>query len=148
MSTRVMVEARVLGRRINNLESRALQLDSLPDEPSLGDLIEQVVRAEVRSYQQRKDDERLVRFLTESEIATAAEAGRVSSGGFIDQDHAAAAATEVDAQQAVETALLAHADGLFQVIVNGTPVDDQDQRLVIDEGATVMFLRLVALAGG
>lgn len=148
MSTNVMVEARVLGQRSQNLEARSVQLDQLPDKPSLAALIEHVVRAEVRAFNERKDEQRLVRFLTESEIAAAVEMGKVSSGGFIDDDHQASAATAVNEQQAVDTALLAHTDGLFQVIVDGSPVDDQQQTLTINEGSTLMFLRLVALAGG
>ena len=148
MSTTIMVEARVLGKRSQNLEARSVQLDALPDNPSLAALIEHVVRAEVRAFKERKHEERLVRFLTEAEIAAAAETGKVSSGGFIDQDHQDAAEVAVDEQRAVDTALLAHTDGLFQVIVDGTPVDDQQQLLTINEGSTLMFLRLVALAGG
>ena len=148
MPTKLMVEARVLGRRKQNLEARPLELDDLPDEPTLAQLIEHVVRAEVAAFEQRRDEQRLVRFLTEAEITDAAESGKVSPGGFIDDDHAQAALAPIDAQAAVETALLAHTDGLFQVVVDGTPVDDQSATVPIDQGSTLMFVRLVALAGG
>lgn len=148
MPTKVMVEARVLGRRSQRLETRPLLLDGLPDRLVLSQLIEHVVRAEVKAFRDRKDEQRLVRFLTESEIADASAHGKVSAGGYIDDDHKDTAAKAIDEQNAVDVALLAHLDGLFQVIVNGVPVDDQEQTVAISEGASLMFIRLVALAGG
>lgn len=147
IETEVVVEARVLGRRKQTLEPQPLTLTGLPENPTLRELIEHVVLAEVHAFHERSEERRLVKFLTEAEIAHGAEEGKVSSGGFIDADHQTAN-SQVDPAQAVATALLAHEDGLFQVVVDGTPTDDLDALLAINEGSSLMFIRLVALAGG
>ena len=54
----------------------------------------------------------------------------------------------VDVLQATATALLAFEDGLYQVYVDDEPIDSLEQVVHIGEGARLMFLRLVALAGG
>lgn len=143
MSTTVEIEARVLGRRSAGLEPRSLQLGDLPPTPTLRELIEAVVRAEVRSFHQRVEDRRFTRFLTEPEIVNAVADGKVAVGDTFD-----GVATHADPDAAVATALLAHADGLFQVVVNGTPVDEQDDLIDVGEGTHLLFVRLVALAGG
>jgi hypothetical protein len=57
-------------------------------------------------------------------------------------------ATDVDDDAAVETALLAFEDGLYSVLIDDEPVDGLDEVVVISPHMRVLFLRLVALAGG
>ncbi len=141
MATAVRVEAAVPGRRRAGTAEHPVELD-LPVEPvPLGRLIESVVRAEVEAFRTRAELRSFVAVLTEESLATGLEVGAVRSGG-------SDAATEVVPDDAVATALLAHQDGLYQVLVDDEPVDLLDQLVTVGAGTRLLFLRLVPLAGG
>ena len=55
---------------------------------------------------------------------------------------------DVDPEQAVETALLAFQDGLYYVFVDEQQVTELDAPVPLRAASRLMFLRLVALAGG
>ncbi|MEA2972924.1 MAG: hypothetical protein QOG82_1382 [Actinomycetota bacterium] len=152
MATAVRVEAAVAGRRRAGTAEHALDLDLAAHPVPLRTLIEAVVRAEVAAFRQRAEDQRFVRVLTERSLAEGVERGVVRSGGLLDDTEAAtataAAAGDVDADQAVAAALLAHQDGLYQVIVDDEPVGDLDAPVDLRADSRLLFLRLVALAGG
>lgn len=153
MATAVRVEAAVAGRRRAGTAEHALDLDLAAHPVPLRTLIEAVVRAEVAAFRQRAEDQRFVRVLTERSLAEGVERGVVRSGGLLDDTEAAtataaAAAGDVDADQAVAAALLAHQDGLYQVIIDDEPVGDLDAPVDLRADSRLLFLRLVALAGG
>ena len=107
----------------------------------LRDLIEAVVREEVADFRERQAANRLVRVLTEQQIAAGAERGKVSSGGSdLDQP--------VDPDVAVATAIEAFSDGFYFVFVDGEQVEDLDVAVTIAPDSTLLFVRLVPLAGG
>ena len=141
MATAVRVEAAVPGRRKAGPAEHPVDLD-LPVEPvPLRRLIESVVRAEVDAFRTRAELRSFVAVLTEQSLATGLEAGVVRSGG-------SEAATEVVPDNAVATALMAHEDGLYQVLVDDEPIDHLDQLVAVGAGTRLLFLRLVPLAGG
>jgi len=57
-------------------------------------------------------------------------------------------AVPVDAAAAVDAALLAFEDGLFKVFVAERELADDDDPVVLADGAQLLFLRLMPLAGG
>ena len=104
-------------------------------------LIDAVVRAEVRSFQQRAEESSFIRVLTERALQDGLQTGAIRSGD-------AEASTAVEVDEAVATALAAHEDGLFQVLVDDEPVDDLDAMVAVGPATRLLFLRLVPLAGG
>jgi hypothetical protein len=142
MATAFRVEAAVPGRKRAGATEHDLDLDLPVGVPvDLRTVVEVVVRAEVDAFRRRAEEQRFVRVLTERALADGVAAGAVRSGG-------SESATEVDADQAVATALLAHQDGLYKVIVDDEPVDSLDTTVVLHAQSRLLFLRLVALAGG
>ncbi|HEX7276868.1 MAG TPA: hypothetical protein VF244_05790 [Acidimicrobiales bacterium] len=142
MATAVRVEAAVAGRKRAGTAEHALDLDLPTDGPvPLRTIVEAVVRAEVAAFRLRAEEQRFVRVLTERSLAEGAERGVVRSGG-------GEAATAVDPDMAVGAALLAHQDGLYQVVVDDEPVADLDTPVALRPDSRLLFLRLVALAGG
>lgn len=137
----VQVEAAVPGRKRAGTPDHELQV-SLPSGPtSLRVLIEAIVRAEVGAFVGRADGEKLVRVLTEEAMEEGLAVGSVRSGGR-------EVAAEVDPDEAVRAAIEAQQDGLFQTVVDEEPIDDLDTVIELRDGTRVMFVRLVALAGG
>jgi len=106
-------------------------------------LLEAVVRAEVAAFADRARLRSVLSVLTERSLADGLSAGAVRHG-----ESEAARDADVDPDQAVAAALEAHQDGIFKVFIDDEPVDDLDQVVTIRPDSRLMFLRLVALAGG
>lgn len=141
MATAVRVEAAVPGRRRAGTAEHPVDVDVGVGPVPLRRLIEAVVRSEVTAFEERAERRGLLRVLTEESLAAGLAAGVVRSGGADPQ-------VEVDPDHAVATALLAHTDGLYRVLVDDEPVDSLDAVVEIGPGARLLFLRLVALSGG
>ena len=142
MATALRVEAAVAGRKRAGTAEHELELDLPLDEPlPLRAIIDAVVRAEVRAFRQRCEEQRFVRVLTERALSVGLDRGVVRSGG-------SEAATDVDEEEAVAAALLAHTDGLYTVVIDDEPVDHLETPVQLRADSRLLFLRLVALAGG
>ena len=140
--TAIRVEAAVPGRRKAGTAEHALSLP-IADGTTLAlrDLLAAVVRAEVAAFRARAEENSLLRVLTEREIVDGVEVGVIRSG-------AAEATADPNDDVAVETALLAFTDGLYSVLVDDEPVESLDEAITISPQMRLLFLRLVALAGG
>jgi len=140
--TAIRVEAAVPGRRKAGTAEHALSLPIAEGTVlALRDLLDAVVRGEVAAFRARAEENSLLRVLTEREIADGVEVGVVRSG-------AAEGSSDPNDDAAVETALLAFADGLFSVLVDDEPVESLDEEVTVSPQMRLLFLRLVALAGG
>jgi hypothetical protein len=140
----ITIQGKALGRK------KPLFADwSVPFPPDLGeggaltlrDLISRIVRTEVAAFQQRQAERRLLRALTEAEIARGKSKGKIESGGSDLKQ-------EVDPEQAVAVALEAFEDGLYLVVVDGQEQRSLDQQVYLQPDSTVAFVRLTLLAGG
>ena len=140
MTVAVRVEALVLGRRRAGVDEHELRLE-IDAETTLGQLISVVVSGEVAAFEQRREQRTFVRVLTDRAIADGEASGAIRSGG--DEPGVA-----VDVDTSISTALLAFDDGLFQVFVDDEPVEALDSTVSLRDGSRLVFLRLVALAGG
>jgi hypothetical protein len=140
MTVAVRVRATVTGHRRWGVQEHELAFALPPGPVSARRLIEAAVAAEVSAYMARAAEASLVRVLTEKSLLADLGRGAVRMGS-------APAAKPIDRAAAVEAALLAFDDGIFKVFVGDTeltgtaPID-------LTDGAEVLFLRLVPLAGG
>jgi len=144
MATTLFVEAAVLGRKKPLLSGFSLDLPAVSggtQPPTLAALIEQVVRLEVQAFQDRQESSRLALVLSPDQIRQQAETGRILSGER-------PPGPPVDPQQAVRTALQAFEDGLYFVFVDGSQVKSLTDQVHLEEGSSLRFVRLTALAGG
>jgi hypothetical protein len=141
MALAVLVEAAVPGRRKAGTAEHALDIDLAAGEVTLRDLVEAVVRAEVAGFAERARMRSMLSVLTDRGLAEGLAAGAVRHGE-------SEAPTDVDPDAAVATALEAHADGVFRVLIDDDPVDDLDALVTLRPDSRLLFLRLVALAGG
>ena len=97
----IKLEARQIGRKNALVPSWNLELTDLPEPLTLKALLERIVRSEVEKYNQRQSDSKFVRALTQTDLETAAETGKISLGGRETE------ARHADAGEAIETAMLA-----------------------------------------
>ena len=144
MATTVFVEAAVLGRKNPLLSGLSLDLPAASEDAqplTLAALIEQVVRLEVQAFQDRQEASRLALVLSPDQLQQQAETGRILSGER-------QPSPPVDPEQAVRTALQAFDDGLYFVFVDGSQVHSLTDPVHLQEGSSLRFVRLTALAGG
>lgn len=112
------------------------------ESATLRDLIEHVVRGEVRAFDKRQHERQFLKVLTTREIDAAAEKGKVSMGqSEIPLRH-------VDEDAAVAIALEAFDDGLYFVFIDETQYTALDQQVFLKADSRLTFLRLTLLAGG
>jgi hypothetical protein len=135
----VRVRATVTGHRRRGVQEHELALALPPGPASARQIIEAAVTAEVAAHQARAEEAGLVRVLTEQSLLGDLDRGAVRMGD--------AAAAHVDLTAAVEAALLAFGDGFFRVFVGDREVEGSEP-VDLTDGAAVLFLRLVPLAGG
>jgi len=148
MAVAVRVRVTVTGHRRRGEQERDLALALPPGPVTARQIVAAAVTAEAAAYQARAGEASLVRVLTDRALradldqgAVRMSDGRMSDGRMGDR----ASAEPVDVTAAVETALLAFDDGIFRVFVGDREVEGPVE---LPDGAAVLFLRLVPLAGG
>ena len=146
MTVAVRVSATVTGHRRRGVREHDLVLDLPPGQVTARQLIEAAVTAEVAAYQARAEEVSLVRVLTQKALLADLERGAVRTGGAPQAQ--ARNAESVDVADAVDTAVLAFGDGLFRIFVGDRELTDDAAAVSVADGAALLFLRLVPLAGG
>jgi hypothetical protein len=131
----------VVGRRRAGVEDHEVIIDLPGDDIVLRDLIAAVVAAEINAFERRAEFRTFVRVLTEQSLADGLDSGAVRSGG-------AEPTAPVDVAAATAAATLAFEDGLYQTYVNDDQIEALDDPVRIDAETRLLFVRLVALAGG
>jgi hypothetical protein len=145
----VRVSATVTGHRRRGVREHDLVLALPPGEVTARQLVEAAVAAELEGFQSRAEEASLVRVLTKKSLDADLARGAVRTGG--PRDDAGAPAGEpgqVNLADAVDAALLAFGDGLFKVFVGERELTDDGAAVPVTDGAALLFLRLVPLAGG
>lgn len=140
----ITVEAKVVGQRRPVFTDWRVPLPPEADgrRPlTLRDLITVVVNNEVEAFKGRQEERRLARVLTKEQIEEGAAKGKIESGEREFQQ-------EVNADAAVGTALQAFEDGLYFVFLDDVQQERLDQEVAVKNDSHLMFVRLVALAGG
>jgi hypothetical protein len=147
----VRVSATVTGHRRMGVREHDLVLALPPGQVTARQVIEASVTAEVAAFQARTEEASLVRVLTREGLARELATGAVRTGGPQEpalDDTAAGDPAPIDTGAAVDAALLAFADGLFKVFVAERELADDDAPVALADGAQLLFLRLMPLAGG
>jgi hypothetical protein len=138
------VEAKVVGRRRPLFAGWHISLPPTGNGDgifSLRDLISLVVTDEVEAFRQRQEERRFTRVLDKDAIALGVAQGKIDMGGHdIDQS--------VEAETAIAVALQAFEDGLYFVFIDDVQSESLDQQVFLRSDSRVLFLRLIALAGG
>jgi hypothetical protein len=141
----MFVETKIIGKKVRPLDGWSVPSPPPEDggggsEVTLRQLIARVVRGEVEAFEQRQRANRLLRVLSEREIAAGATTGKIDSGGRPPSE-------PVDEDAAVGIALQGFEDGLYLVILDGVEQKTLDQRVYVRPDSRLVFLRLSFLAG-
>jgi hypothetical protein len=126
------------GKRKNYITKREFILNTNPK--TLKQLLAEIIKSEVENFNDKNREERLLDYLTNEEIETRLQVGRVSFGEKYNQNDA-------DYNKALETALLAYEDGIFRVFIGDKEADQLDENLELKEEDVLTFIRLTMLSG-
>ena len=136
--TQLFVRVKQIGKRKPLIENQPL---TVPETVrTLRSLIEHIVRQRVEAFNKRNEDGNWMKYLTDFDIDTVAETGKV---GF----DVAYNDRKQDADKAVDTALLAFQDGLFRVFLDDDELETLDAELNLHDGNVLTFIRLTMLSG-
>jgi hypothetical protein len=141
----MVIETRVVGKKARSLDRWSVPTPPASDDSgdggiTLRELIANVVRSEVTAFEQRAKSRRLIRVLSDVEIADAAALGKVDSGGR-------PAGDPVDPDVAIAAALQGFEDGLYLVILDGVEQRALEAQVYLSPNSQLVFLRLTFLAG-
>jgi hypothetical protein len=141
----MFIETRIVGKRARPLDRWSVPTPPLTHDAgdggiTLRDLITRIVRSEVSAFEKREQARRLVRVLSDAEIADGAARGKVDSGGR-------APTGPVDESAAVAAALQGFEDGVYLVILDGVEQRALDTQVYPTPDSQLVFLRLTFLAG-
>ena len=109
---------------------------------TLGQLIERIVREEVKSFQKRQHDRQFLRALSAEQIDAAAARGKIEMGA------SEVGIQKVDPDQAVGAALQAFEDGLYLVVIDEVEHRNLEQQVFLHPDSRITFIRLTMLTGG
>jgi hypothetical protein len=140
----ITVQAKVTGQKKQSITDWHIPLPPEADGShrlTLRDLIEYVVRQEVEAFRERQEERRLARILSPEEIQQSVERGKIDMGER-------GIGQTVDEDTAVSTALQAFEDGLYFVFVDDVQQHHLNHEVAVAPDSRVLFIRLVALAGG
>ncbi|GAB4459841.1 MAG: hypothetical protein OHK0029_22990 [Armatimonadaceae bacterium] len=137
----ITIEGKQFGRGKTLFPSWQMPLPE-GDVFTLRDFLVAVVRHEVAAFRERQEKRQVLSALTAEAIAEGAARGKVDMGGRPETS------TEVDEDAAIHNAIQSFEDGLYYVFVDNEQQTDLSAVLPLRDGSQVLFLRLVALAGG
>ena len=119
-----------LGKRRNTVDQAA--------PGSLRELIAETVKLCVSRYIEAMNRGEAV--LSNAQIDDMAQIGKIAFGIVYGEK-------APDVGKSIETAMLGFQDGLFRVFLGDTELTELDEKLELQEGDTVTFIRLTMLAG-
>ncbi len=145
----IFVQVKQLGKRRNTIKKQTLDLMTVPHTTK--ELFDEIVHIAVDTFNQRVENSikqnrednssiTLLKYLSSSDIDIMATGGKIS----FDVDYHQEKADLVTAQENVYSAFK---DGLFRVFLNDTELTSLDLPIVVKENDTLIFIRLVMLAG-
>ncbi len=106
----------------------------------LKDLIETLVRNNVRDFNNNIDDTKVLAFLTPLEIQTQSESGKI---GFNSVENK----TKADISKSIKNALQAFEDGIFLVFIDDDEIQSLNEKITLKTSSTIVFIRMTFLAG-
>jgi hypothetical protein len=137
---RLIVRTQIVGRR--SLADTPIEIADAGPVQTVRDLLDAIVRSQVDAFRTRKQEARVLRILTEREIADGREAGKIALGDQIPDDRLP------DPEQAIDAALTAFEDAFYFMFVNDQQMERLDHPLAAAEVTDILFVRLTPLAGG
>lgn len=147
------ISQKQIGKQNKKIVSVPMEFEKQPG--NMKELLAFTVENMVNAFNERVKrgtEDATLHSLSEEQMEAMADIGRISFGVIYQS-------REQDVDQAIETAIMAYADGIVRVFINGElvdvptdngslrPEDLEAYRLDLKEGDEIAFIRLAMLAG-
>lgn len=138
MSFTIYVRMKKLGKQKEaDLQPVPYMLDKKPD--SVRELLTALTILGVKQYNARKDEGKILAWLTKEEIAEQASRGKITSG--------LRGGADASESQAVENTIQCFEDGIYRVFAGETELTSLSDTIPWTEHTIFTFIRLTMLAG-
>ena len=134
----ILVNIKQIGKKKNKVDKMPFHLDNTPR--TVKELIKESVHTCVSEYNDRFRKGEQYRALTEEEIQSMSEVGKIAFGIKY-------GGQEADEAEAVENAIQSYVDGLYRIFIGEEDAGDIDSEIEIGENSEVTFIRLTMLSG-
>jgi hypothetical protein len=138
-SPTLTISGKVIGKSQNLFTT--WHMDVPNQQLTLGELLTQVVQAEIAAFCDRQSQKRLTKVLGLIEIEAGAALGKIDSGGSDLQQ-------VVNEQQVIDNALQSFQDGFYLVFIDDQQQEDLADLVDLQANSELLFLRLTPLVGG
>ncbi|SFR80598.1 histidine kinase [Anaeromicropila populeti] len=135
---RLKVNVKHLGKRKNTVDAAYFELEKTPG--TVGELIEETVKACVKEYQERQEKKEVLTVFTKEEIEDKAMSGKVSFG----VNYGTNVPNEKDA---VENARQSFLDGIVVIFIDDVEQEHLEDKIILKEDTSVTFVRMTMLSG-
>ena len=127
-------------KRLGKKKIHLLEFEIEKQPQTLKELIEECVKSEVKHYNEKREEIKLMSFLSPKDIQEQSETGKIGFGDLENRELA-----QVD--EAIANALLAFEDGLFVVFVDDEEIKSFEQSIALKPDSVIAFIRLTFLTG-
>ena len=127
-------------KRLGKKKIHLLEFEIEKQPQTLKELIEECVKSEVKRYNEKREEIKLMSFLSPKDIQEQSETGKIGFGDLENRELA-----QVD--EAIANALLAFEDGLFVVFVDDEEIKSFEQSIDLKPDSVIAFIRLTFLTG-
>ena len=127
-------------KRLGKKKIHLLEFEIEKQPQTLKELIEECVKSEVKHYNEKREEIKLMSFLSPKDIQEQSETGKIGFGDLENRELA-----QVD--EAIANALLAFEDGLYVVFVDDEEIKSFEQSIALKPDSVIAFIRLTFLTG-
>ena len=138
MSFTVYVKMKKLGKQRGNAPAPVpFVLDKQPG--TVRELLTELVCFGVKAYNEKRENDQILSYLTKEEIENQALRGKISFG-FVGGEGASA-------EEAIENAITCYEDGIYRVFAGDTELTELDGEIQWEEEPVFTLIRLTMLSG-
>jgi len=135
MSKRTIKLKQLGKKKVHTIE---LQFETVPK--TLGELLGACVESGVAAFNEKRENNKLLPFLSPSQIEEQSTSGKVGFGEINNNEKA-------DVEKSLEEVYQAFLDGLFVVFIDEEEIKKLDQEIDLKEGVELTMIRLTFLTG-
>lgn len=136
----IHITVKQLGKKHALLKSQPITLAGIESSSSLKDFLLAVVAQQVAAYNQKREEKKVLLFLTEDNINEQKTTGKIGFGDIYNDNLA-------NLEKAQQRMLEAYTDGLFVVFSDDNQLENLDQNISITTKNEFTFIRLAFLSG-
>lgn len=137
---KITINIKQLGKKRPVIAKKTIEIEDLPKNPELKNLITNVVKQQVTQFNAKIENPEIISFLMQSEIEDEAKKGKVGFNEIYNDKKA-------NEEKAIANALLSFEDGIYCVFIDDEQIENLNDKIMINKHSIITFVRLTFLSG-